>query len=272
MQIEMFPYSFREYILHYQPEILDVEIHTTQHKGLLQGLMVKFIDFGGLPEYIRFGEKSHLQNLYEGILYRDIITRYHLTSDAPLKKLVLYFASHVGKEFSYSDVAKLIGIASPSTVSDYCGYLQDCYLCFFINRYNHSLNKQLLYNKKCYFIDHALARLIGFRPTEDRGRLFENLVFLELKRRGEEIFFHKEKKECDFVLRKEGRIHQAIQVCTFFSSPETKAREIEGLVEAMQAYSLQQGFIVTEYHEESLTLSEGEITILPLWKWMLMEC
>jgi len=269
VQVEMYPYSFREYVQHYQPEILKAKVYSTQQKGIAQRLFSQYLDLGGIPEYIRFGEKSYLQSLYQGILYRDIISRHHLTSEDAIKKLVLYLASHVGKEFSYSETARVIGLASASTVSDYCSYLQECYLCFFVNRYSHSLNKQLLYHKKCYFIDHALARLVGFRPTEDRGRLFENVVFLELKRRGEEIYFHKEKKECDFVVRREGRIDQSFQVCTFFSSPETKQREIDGLVEAMQTYSLNQGVILTEHHEESIQVPEGIINIMPIWKWLL---
>lgn len=269
IQLEMFPYSFLEYMQHFHPEILQTKIYTTQLKGLIQRLFAKYLELGGIPEYVRFGEKSYLQNLYESILYRDIIAHYHLTSDIPIKKFVLFLASHIGKEFSYSYAAKLIGLSSATTVSDYCSFLQNSYLCFFVNRYSHSLNKQLLYNKKTYFIDHALARIVGFRPSEDRGRLFENIVFLELKRRGAEIYFHKEKKECDFITRKEGRINQAIQVCTYFSSPETKNREIDGLREAMQAYSLNEGLILTEHDEESVDVPEGTIYIKQFWKWLL---
>jgi uncharacterized protein len=67
----------------------------------------------------------------------------------------------------------------------------DSFLCFFINRYDFSLKKQLHYAKKNYFIDQALARTIGFRFSEDRGRILENIVFIELKRRHQEIYFHK---------------------------------------------------------------------------------
>lgn len=96
--------------------------------------------------------------------------------------------------------------------------------------YSHSLQKQMQSNKKCYMIDPALIQVTGFRVSEDRGRLLENVVFLHLRAQTKEIYFHKEKKECDFVLREGNRIVQAIQVTTTLSSPEVRNREVEGLI------------------------------------------
>src|SRR5690606_41519610 len=62
--------------------------------------------------------------------------------------------------------------------------------------YSISLKRQMVLPKKVYFIDHALAKLVGFRHTEDRGRLLENQVFIELKRRGLDVYYHKEEEEC----------------------------------------------------------------------------
>jgi hypothetical protein len=267
-QVEMYPYSFKEYASHYLPNLKQLDIFTTEQVGRALGCFSDYLEKGGLPEYIRFGEKSHLQMLYESILYRDIVARYHLTSDVGIKKLVLLLASHVGKELSYASLAKTLGLSATS-VADYCSYLQGSNLSFLISRYSHSVNKQILSHKKCYFIDPSMARIVGFRPSEDRGRLFENLIFLELKRRKEEIYFHKEEKECDFITRKAGRIHQAIQVCADISSPETKRREIEGLLDAMRAHSLKKGLIITDHEEETLKLPAGTLTLIPAWKWLL---
>lgn len=119
-------------------------------------------------------------------------------------------------------------------------------------------------------IDPALIRLIGFRVSEDRGRLLENVVFLHLKMRGEEIYFHKDKKECDFVIRKGNQVVQAIQVALHLADKEIRKREIEGLLEAMKAYNLMEGLIITENEEEQVEIECKTITIVPIWKWLLI--
>jgi uncharacterized protein len=149
------------------------------------------------------------------------------------------------------------------------------YLCYIVPRFDHSLSKQQYYNKKCYFIDHGMARGLGFRSTEDRGRLLENLVYIELRRRGGEIYFHKEQKECDFLVRKQGKVCEAYQVCSDLSDPMTRQRELEGLKEALLSHELDRGWIITENQEETFELLLGErpanILILPAWKWAIQK-
>ncbi len=272
-QLELYPYSFSE-LLHYQlPDFKTSEMITTEQRGLAAGAFRNYRQKGGIPPFVHSDEIDILHSLYESVLYRDIISRYKLTNDRPIKELVYYFASNVGKEFSYSSLAKLIGLGSPTTISDYCYYLSMSYLCFTVSRFSHSLSKQQRYNKKCYFIDHAMARVLGFRSTEDKGRLLENLVYIELRRRGGEVYFHKEEKECDFVVRKQGRVTEAYQVCLDLHDQVTRERELQGLLEAMQFYGLTLGTILTESHEETLEVqtigSNAIIRILPIWKWEL---
>ena len=205
-----------------------------------------YLKNGGIPEYVEFEKPEYLKDLLEGILYRDIIVRYKIQDEKALREAVYYLASNIGKEFSYTNLAKTVGVSSPHTIANYCDYLEQCYLYFFICRYSHSLQKQIQSNKKCYMIDPALIRTTGFRVSEDRGRILENIVFLDLRMQMKEIYFHKEKKECDFIVREGNRIVQAIQVTTSLSDPEVKKREIEGLIEAMKTYQLQEGVILTE--------------------------
>lgn len=120
-------------------------------------------------------------------------------------------------------------------------------------------------------IDLALIRTTGFRLSEDRGRFLENAVFLHLRTLRQEIYFHKDKKECDFVLRQGNRIVQAIQVTTSLVDSEVKKREIGGLVEAMQAYDLHEGIILTENETDSIEIEQFLILVLPIWKWLLQH-
>lgn len=269
IQFEVYPLSFAEIVSHEYPEALTKKALSTTDKGMLLNLFSKYLTHGGIPEYVKFQKPEYLKSLYEGIIYRDIVSRYNVADDKPLRELVYYFASNIGKEFSFTKLAQTVGLSSPHTVSNYCSHLEKCYLCFFLNRYSHSLKKQIQHNKKCYMIDSALIRIMGFRISEDKGRLLENIVFLQLKMRGEEIYFHKEQKECDFLVRKDHRITQAIQVTTQLSDENVRDREMSGLIEAMHVHGLQEGLILTENEEETLQIEDFQIKVLPIWKWLL---
>lgn len=273
LPIEMYPFSFKEFIRNSQPEMIKPNLATTD-RAILKKLFNQYIEVGSLPEYIRYPMNTYLHTLYENILYKDIIARYRLTNERVIKQLVHYLASNIGKDTNYSQLGKLIQTSS-STVSDYCHYLENCYLNFMISRYSPSLKQQYGYQKKNYFIDTALAKEIGFRISEDKGRILENIVFLELKRCEHDIYFYKENNECDFIIKKGTEITQAIQVVDHMNYEKTKKREIAGLVEAMKEYDLEDGLILT-YDEEADLIEEiaGKkfiIKVLPIWKWLLQE-
>jgi uncharacterized protein len=268
IQFEVYPLSFKEILRHKHKELIGKKALSSIDKGLIQRLFSEYLIHGGIPDYFKYRKEEYLKDLYEGILYRDIIARYNLSSEKPLRELVYYFASNIGKEFSFSKLAELLGISS-NTIKSYCSYLEQCYLCFFLNRYSHSLKKQIQYNKKCYMVDSALISKVGFRVSEDKSRFLENIVLLELKARGKEVFFHKDQKECDFIVREGSRISKAIQVSVHLGTGKIKNREIAGLVEAMNSYGLKSGFILTEAEEEIIEIDFYQIQVLPIWKWLL---
>lgn len=162
---------------------------------------------------------------------------------------------------TYSALRKLLGLGSTTTISDYCSYLENSYLCYFMTRYSPSLKVQQQSPKKVYFIDHALAKIIGFRFSEDRGRMLENIIFLELKRRGKTIFYHKGNKECDFVIQNGTNIQAAMQVTQGLSDSNTHEREVSGLIEALEQYSLSTGIILTELDESDEIVKVGQKNI-----------
>ncbi len=269
IQFETYPLSFKEIVSHHEPEILSKTALSTKDIGIMLHHFSNYLKNGGIPEYVKFEKPEYLRDLFEGILYRDIISRYKVKDEKALRQVVYYLASNIGKEFSHTKLAKTVGLSSPHTVGNYCHYLEQCYLCFFVSRYSHSLKKQMQHNKKCYMIDSALIQKTGFRVSEDRGRLLENIVFLQLKMLGKEIFFHKDQKECDFVIREGNQIVEAIQVSVHLSGEELKKREVDGLVEAMKAYGLEEGIILTENEQETIELDRFHIRVIPIWSWLL---
>ena len=264
VKYEMFPFSFAEYLA-FKGYQYDVKLVTSSAKATLNRYWREYSEIGGFAEYIKYGQLEYLQGLYESILYRDIVVRYKLPSDRIIKGLMHYLASNAGKLITYNSLKNLLQVPSTNTISDYCGYLQESYLNFFVNRFDRSLKKQSFSPKKIYCIDNGLARAIGFRSSEDRGHLLENMVFLALKRKGYTVYYHKNDYECDFVVQKFNKTTYVIQVCYEMDDPKTKEREIRGLREAMEAHQLKEGFIVTADQKEKF----DDIHVVPITEFLL---
>lgn len=274
VQCELYPLSFKEIFMRHKPLLVEKSTFTTAEKSIIKQHFSDYLLQGGLPEYVATQSTEVLQLLYQNILYRDIIVRYRL-QELPLKELMYFLVSNVGKEVSFGKLAKVVGVKNGSTVSEYCHYLENSYLNFLINRYDPSVKRQMLFNKKTYAIDQGMVRAIGFRPSDDRGRMLENVVFIELKRRGCDVYFHRQQKECDFLIRKGTRIVEAIQVCQQMTDADTQKREYAGLVEAMQYADLTQGLILTEdtFADDSVEADSKHYTIAirPIWWWLLQQ-
>ena len=272
IQFELFPFSFAEFIYFQSGQAPSAAPLTTEGKAAVKRFFNAYVRDGGIPGYLPLLNKEYLHFLYESILYRDIIARYALLREKSLKELVFFIASNLGKPMSYNALRQMLGLGSARTVSEYCGYLEDSFLAFFVPRYNASIKKQIQYNKKVYFIDTGVAQAVGFRFSEDRGRLLENIVYLGLRRQGHDIYFHKEGQECDFLIKQGTKITTAIQVAVHLDTQAIKDRELQGLQEAMQIYDLREGTILTEDTEDELIIHAGrkqlKVHITPIWKWL----
>jgi predicted AAA+ superfamily ATPase len=273
--VNIYPISFAEYSQYYLP--LDRVDFSTTEIGILKEKYSKYLEIGGIPAYLSSKDPEYLHSLYESILYRDIITRYKVDNPEALKKLLFFLASNCGKEVSLSRLLGMVNnngkiIKSNTTISEYCSYIENSFLCFFVNRYDDNLKAQQQAPRKIYFIDHILAKTLGFRTSEDRGRTLENIVFIELKRRGYEIFYYSDTKECDFIIRKASHTQQVIQVCLELHDPVTNEREEAGLIAAMDKFSLSEGLIITENEEGEKIVEKNDkkynISIKPIWKWL----
>ncbi|OGT43113.1 MAG: ATP-binding protein [Gammaproteobacteria bacterium RIFCSPHIGHO2_12_FULL_37_34] len=273
ISMDVYPLSFFEFVLKQDPKLVSEQITSTRQLGQIKKLFNHYCHVGGFPEYIKYENNDYMHSLYESIIYRDIISRYKISNSKPLRELVYYLVSNCSKEITYNALRKLLQLGSATTVSDYCSYLEDSYLCFFVNRYDESVKKQMQSPKKVYVIDHALAKFIGFHFSEDQGRMLENIVFIELKRQGFDVYYHRGTKECDFLVRKNNQIVYAIQVCQQFSSEKVKQREQSGLLEALERHSLPIGYVLTEREEETVSLNyhnkRYQIITIPIWKWLL---
>ncbi len=268
-QIELYPFSFKEYLTFKKIDYKKTDFYTTRGKAELKTHFNKYFESGGFPAFLQNKNRQYLKSLYESILYRDVMVRNNITKEREILELVYYLASNTSKLITYNSLKNIIYLQNATTVKKYLDYIQNTYLIFLTSKYDPSLKKQLQNPKKVYFIDNALSNELGFRTSDDRGRLLENLVFIELKRRGYDIFYNKNKQECDFVIREKNHIAQVIQVSWSIYDKDTRNREINGLKEAMDLYNLDSGCILTENDEEIINIRNKNIFIKPVWKWLL---
>lgn len=270
IQVEIYPFSFQEYLAMNEIPVNAKTLYTTTGRATMVKSFVKYMECGGFPKFLQDGSVSYLTSLYESIIYLDILTRNGLTNEKEMLELMFYLASNATKRVTYSSLGKVVGIQHPDTIKNYLEYIQQTYLISQLFRYDPSVKKQMMSPKKIYFVDNAIIKRIGFNATENNGVFLENLVFIELKRRGWDVYYYADKKECDFIVRKGLHISDAYQVTLKMDSPQTREREIAGVREAMQAYSLSKGYILTFEGKETINFDDGTIVeVVPVWEWIL---
>ncbi len=270
IQVEIYPFSFQEYLAMNEIPVNAKTLYTTTGRATMVKSFVKYMECGGFPKFLQDGSVSYLTSLYESIIYRDILTRNGLTNEKEMLELMFYLASNATKRVTYSSLGKVVGIQHPDTIKNYLEYIQQTYLISQLFRYDPSVKKQMMSPKKIYFVDNAIIKRIGFNATENNGVFLENLVFIEMKRRGWDVYYYADKKECDFIVRKGLHISDAYQVTLKMDSPQTREREIAGVREAMQAYSLSKGYILTFEGKETINFDDGTIVeVVPVWEWIL---
>lgn len=268
LEINLFPFAFKEFLIFKEFKINEKSIYLTKEKAKIKKYFEEYLFEGGFPEYLKTQNKEYLKTLCDNILYRDIIVRYKLPNEKMMKELVYLAVTNITKEISFNSLKKLLSIRSSTTVKEYFSYLENSFLIFLVPKFDYSLKKQVYSNKKVYMIDNGLAVHFGLRFSNDLGKLLENLVFIELKRRDKEIFYYADKHECDFVIKDGIKINQAIQVCYEFNKNNEK-REVKGLLESLEKFKLKSGLILTYDQEEEFIINKKKIIVKPVWKWLL---
>ena len=271
---EVYPFSFREFLVHknIDPQKRD----TTKEKALIRKSFEEFIAAGGFPETIQVNPnlKSRVFRSYlDVMIYRDLIERYDIKNTEVLKAFIMKRLSNISKELSvnktYNELKSNGFEVSKSSIYKFAEWCEEIFLLFSLPQYHESLVKQQGYVKKNYCVDNGLVTYTSFRASKDKGRLFENAVYIELKRRGKELFYHKDTKECDFVIVDKDRVLQVIQVSLSMQEPEVRERELEGLIQAKKRTGAEKAMILTLEEEEEAEINGEEVKILPAIKWFL---
>lgn len=255
IQIELLPFSFKEYLSFKK---IKAEAATFQH----------YLLEGGFPDYLKTANKEVLQQLFKDIVYRDIIVRHSVRNDKVLMSIALYLISNAGKEFSFTNIKKTFSVGSVNTVIDYISWFEDSYLLFTVPKFSWSLKSVAINPKKVYVIDTGFGDANSLSFSNDTGRLLENAVYLQLRRTYKELYYFREKGECDFVVKEKNKVTNAIQVCAEVSQ-ENLLRELKGLIEALTFFDLEEGIIITMNQEDEIVQDEKKIHVIPAWKWFM---
>lgn len=111
---------------------------------------------------MKLKNREVFKNLYENILYKDVIIRYRLKNEIIIKDLLYYLNSNVSKEIIYTKLKNILWLSNANTVKEYINYFENAYLLFAINKFDYSIKKQILSPKKVYSIDTWFSSSVSF--------------------------------------------------------------------------------------------------------------
>ena len=275
LKIEILPFSLEEDLsylgINKHPEI-------PEQRGMFMHEVDDYMQYGGYAEVIKSRSltQTYLQGVYDTVLLKDIIQRYKIHNTDDLYNVAERLVSNVTGLFTVSSLAEELGMSSKTTLKKYCDYLSSSYLYYYLPRFNNKLQLMKKAARKSYMVDTGFVKAKAFGVSQDLGKLLENMVFVELLRRGYEIgktlFYYRSRndKEVDFVLRKGNKVTEMLQVCYDMSSPKTERREVTSLVECADELRCSNYRIIT-WDEERIVMEPTEIEVMPFWKWALSK-
>jgi predicted AAA+ superfamily ATPase len=274
LSLEMLPFSFKE-LAKEKLLIQDPAIDVVRNRPRLRGLMEEYLHYGGFPDVVLAPSKSTafdvLGSYTKAVLYQDVAPRLQLKKPLDLERLFVYLMSTIGTPFSYHSLSKIFDL-SDKTIKEYVEAFTDSFLLFPIDRFSFSLKQQIKSSKKCYAIDPGHINATAFKFSENSGRLLENIVYLELRRRNFEVYTHKTENdlEVDFIAKRENEFF-LIQVAQTLSAEATRKREIQALVTALTELKLNNAMIVTIDEEEEIMVNNFSIQVIPAYKFLLID-
>ena len=267
--INVFPLSFQEYLtwknITATPPFAQKNINKIKHH------LNKYLRWGGLPEVIlknSEAQKKILLNDYlSDIVHKDIVERYNVNFNK-IKTLVDYLVTNPGALFSPRKYSRTSGM-SLDALHTYLGYLEEVFFIHTIPKFSYSLRTQQITPKKIYVSDTGFFGGAKSLFTENIGHLYENAVLINILRNNKEVYYWKDKAECDFIVKEGKRVTAAIQVCSTLKDAQ-REREMNGLLEAMQKLKITQGVLITTDIEKIEKIGGHTIQYVPLWKYLLM--
>lgn len=227
VEFVIYPFSFAEFMELYPSFAADANMHKCFQKYLL---------FGGMPYLANIGyadepTTQYLHDLFNSVQFKDIVKRNKVRDIDLLERIIAYVMANVGNTFSATSLAKFLKnelrTVAPETILNYIKYCCDAYLFYQVKRMDLQGKQILATNEKYYIADHGIREAVFGGNTRDINLILENIVYMELLRRGYEVTVGRiGNKEIDFVCDKRGE-KLYVQVAYLLASDETISRAFD---------------------------------------------
>jgi hypothetical protein len=279
LEIKISPLSFKEF-LRFKNIKIDFKTapYSANEKAKVSKALEEYLLYGGMPEVVLTSVERKieiLQGYYKTVIRKDIAERFKIKNEEGLKALSLLILNSTSYSITklYNTLKSLNYKIGKTTLLNYLSYIENSYFMESVFIFSYKIKDQLQHPRKIYFIDNGFITALSTKFSKDFGRLYENLVFQELKRRADyqtEIFYWKNKanREVDFVLKKQSKITRLIQVCYDIDDPITRDREIKALLMASKDLKCNDLMIINQDIEKIEKIKMKEIKFVPLWKWL----
>ena len=267
LEIQILPFSMEE-TLNYRGAPINAELPDERARLALE--MDDYLKKGGYPEIVknREIEQAYLSAMFDSIILKDVAQRHKIRKITELYDLADYLISNYSNPLSYNEIAKELSLGSVTTVKKFCGYLAEPYLFFYLPRCDNKLKEMKKAPRKVYVIDNGFIYTRSFELSSNNGRQLENMVFIELLRRGfdlkKSLFYYRTSndKEVDFVIRDGRKVTSLIQVSYDISKTKNRERELDALVEASEELKCDNLLLITWDQNEEVNYKGKMISIL----------
>lgn len=270
---EIFPFSFEEYL---KSRGIKINLNSSKSLSFIKNALESYIIDGGFAETI--GQEGYigrkiLSDYLELIVFKDIAERHNISNTALLKHLNKYCFTNISTLLSFTKLYnefKSQGFKlSKDTIFNYMAYLEDAYALFTVPIFRNSIKEEQRNPKKIYAVDNGFKKIYDYAIGDDKSKLYENIVFLHLRRQTKEIYYFKQNHEVDFYAKPDGKA-VLVNVSYEMRDEKTRDREINGLVEAMEYFGMPVATIVTKDEDGIVEAADKKIFITPLYKYLLM--
>lgn len=264
LPIEVYPFSFREYV---------------EWSGLdTEAAWKNYFVRGGLPETFAMPDpRGYVSALYNSILSKDILGRHKVRNGQRFVDAAYVIMQQFARELSYDGLADKAGVSSAHTMQTYLSYLEESYLVSRVRKYS-TKPAERIRNDKLYVMDPALiSYFTGVLGSEEElGWRLENIVYLELLRRridaDVEIFYYKDQSyDIDFCLTRHGKVVELIQVAYTIDGQKTRKREIPPLFGAGRKLGCSRLTLVTDCGKETVSENGQTVEVVPAREWLCHE-
>lgn len=276
LDYEMLPLSFREFC---RFKGIDAHSYLESDKAKRYAAMEEYIHGGGFPKVVLSTDKSMklrlLQGYFNTMLFRDLAERHAIKNIEALRYFLKRVMQNLTKTTSINAIANDMrsnGVSvSKDDLYNWADWAVEAYLFVRYPKYSRSLVKENQSLRKYYVIDTGMRQAVLMPQSEDKGKLLENIVALELfRRRGADrkMFYWQDGRECDFVVQREEHVEELIQVTWDIEDEDTRKREIDGIKEAAKGTKCDKLTIVTRERKETIEEDGFNIEVVGIEEWL----